>query len=71
MSAESTATASTERELTQDTEAAITRKRDGSAFGVGLFVTAESLRELGIDTETTDRVRFVVSDGDLSIEPAL
>lgn len=49
--------------------ARLSRNTDGSPIGVALFVTAEELSMIGIDTATTEFVELRIADGELRISP--
>ena len=49
--------------------ARLSRNKDDSPIGVALFVTAEELAMIGIDTVTTEFVELRIADGELRISP--
>ena len=49
--------------------ARLSRNKDDSPIGVALFVTAEELVMIGIDTATTEFVELRIANGELRISP--
>ena len=49
--------------------ARLSRNKDDSPIGVALFVTAEELVMIGIDTATTEFVELRIANSELRISP--
>jgi len=47
--------------------ARLARDGDGDPIGAAVFLTADELAELGVDTSTTDAVDITVEDGEVSL----
>lgn len=48
--------------------ATVARTPDGDAKGVGIFLTADDLRQLGLDPEETEEVVPKIEDGVILVE---
>lgn len=52
------------------TTARITRCRDGTPLGTGIFLSGSDLVQLGVDPVETDAVDVRIVDGTIELEPA-
>lgn len=47
--------------------ARLARDGDGDPIGAAVFLTADELADLGVDTDTTDTVNVAVEDGEVCL----
>lgn len=62
-------TADARRTQTRRREARVSRDPEGDPIGAALFFTADELRSLGVEPETTDAVNVSVEDGEVRLRP--
>ena len=51
-------------------QARVNRDPDGEPLGISLAISADELRELGIDPDEADAVEYEIADGGLQLREA-